>query len=112
VSFAGFDCFFLFVNANKSFLSCLGGFSPLFSHGVEGRLWVGWVVRFGGFDYFFLFVLGGARDKLGSTLFTLVLTPLKANTQLVSGLGCTLLNPTQIILNHFLAQNSFLKTRS
>jgi hypothetical protein len=52
----------------------------------------------------------GARDKFGSTLFTLVLTPLKANTQLASGLGCTLLNPTQILLNHFLAQNSFLKT--
>jgi hypothetical protein len=67
---------------------------------------------FGGFDCFFLFVIGGARDKLGSTLFTLVLTPLKANTQLVSGPGCTLLNQTQIILNHFLAQNGFVKTRS
>jgi hypothetical protein len=61
---------------------------------------------------FFLFVVGGARDKLGSTLFTFALTPLKANTQFVSGLGYTLLNPTQIIINHFLAQNGFLKTRS
>jgi hypothetical protein len=60
-------------------------------------------VGFGGFDCFFLFVVGGARDKPGSTLFTLVLTSLKANTQLIGGFGCTLLNPTQIILNHFLA---------
>jgi hypothetical protein len=28
-------------------------------------------VGFDGFDCFFLFVVGGARDKLGSTLFTL-----------------------------------------
>jgi hypothetical protein len=74
--------------ANKCFLSRLGDFFPYFS------LWVGWVVSFGGFDYCFLFVVGGARNKLGSTLLTPILTPLKPNTQLVCELGCTLLNPS------------------
>jgi hypothetical protein len=55
-------------------------------------------------------MVGGARNKLVSTLLTLILTPLKPNTQSVCGLGCTLLNPAQILLDHFLAQNSFLKT--
>jgi hypothetical protein len=99
-------------HANKSFLSQLGGFFPYFFLWVEGWLWVGWVVRFGGFDCCFLFVEGGARNKLGSTLLTLILTPLKPNTQSICGLGCTLLNPTQVLLNHFLAQNGFLKTYS
>jgi hypothetical protein len=54
-------------------------------------------------------VVRGAGNELGSTLLTLVLTPLKANTQSVCGFRCTLLNPTQVLLNHFLAQNSFLK---
>jgi hypothetical protein len=80
-------------HANKYFLSRLGGFFPCFSLWVEGWLWVGWVVSFGGFDCCFLFVVGGARNKLGSTLFTLILTPLKPNTQSVYGLSCTLLNP-------------------
>jgi hypothetical protein len=57
-------------------------------------------------------MVGGARDKLGSTLLTLILTPLKLNIQLVCELGCTLLNPVQILLDHFLAQNTFLKTCS
>jgi hypothetical protein len=96
----------------QSFLSRLGGFFPYFSLWVEGRLWIGWVVGFGGFDYFLLLVVCGARNELGSTLLTLILTPLKAITQFVCGFGCTLLNPTQIILNHLLTQNSFLKTHS
>jgi hypothetical protein len=54
----------------------------------------------------------GARNELGSTFLTLVLTPLKSNTQFVSGLGCTLLNPTQILLNYFLTRHSSLKARS
>jgi hypothetical protein len=66
-------------------------------------------MSFGEFDYCFLFVVGGAGNELGSTLLTLILTPLKTNTQSVYGFGCTHLNPAQ---NHFLAQNSFLKTRS
>jgi hypothetical protein len=69
-------------------------------------------VSFGGFDYFLLLVVVGARDELRSILLTLVLTLLKANTQFICGFGCTLLNSAQIILNHFLAQNSLLKTYS
>jgi hypothetical protein len=98
--------------AHKSFLSRLGGFFPYFSLWVEGWIWVGWVVSFDGFDCCFLFMVGGARNKLGSTLLTLILTPIKLNTQSVCGLGCTLLNPTQVLLNHFLTQNGFLKTCS
>jgi hypothetical protein len=98
--------------ANKSFLSRVGDFFPHFSLGVEGWLWIGWVVSFGGFDCFLFFVVVGGRNKLGSTLLTFVLTSLKPNTQFVSGLGCTLLNSTQIILNHLLTHNSSLKTRS
>jgi hypothetical protein len=79
---------------------------------VEGWLWVGWVVSFGGFDCCFLFVIGGAGNELESTLLTLILTPLRTDTQFVCGFGCTLLNLTQILLNPFLAQNGFLKTRS
>jgi hypothetical protein len=96
-------------HANKSFLSRLGGFFSHFSIGVEGRHLVGWVVSFGGFDYLLLLVVGGARNELGSTLLTLILTPLKTNTQFICGLGCTLLNPTQVILNHFLTHFGFLK---
>jgi hypothetical protein len=99
-------------HANKSFLSRLGGFFPCFSLWVEGWLWVRWVVSFGGFDCCFLFVVAGAGNELGNTLLTLLLTSLKPNTQSVCGLGCTLLNPAQILLDHFLTQNSFLKTCS
>jgi hypothetical protein len=53
-----------------------------------------------------------ARNKLGSTILTLFLTSLKPNPQSICGFGCTLLNPTQVLLNYFLAQNSFLKTCS
>jgi hypothetical protein len=95
--------------AHKSFLSHVGGFFPHFSLRVGGRLWIGWVVGFGGFNCFLLLVVGGARNELGSTLLTLILTPFKTNTQFVCGFGCTLLNPTQIILNHLLTQNSLLK---
>jgi hypothetical protein len=66
-------------------------------------------VSFGGIDCCFLFVIGGARNKLGSTLLTLILTPLKPNTQFVCVLGCTLLNPTQVLLNHLLTQHGFLE---
>jgi hypothetical protein len=99
-------------HANKSFLPRLGGFFPYFSLWVEGWLWVRWVVSFSGFDCYFLFVVGGARNKLGGTLLTLILTPLKPNTQSVCGISCTLLNPTQILLDHLLTQGSFLKTCS
>jgi hypothetical protein len=97
-------------HAHKSFLSWLGGFFPYFSLRVEERLWVGWIVNFDGFDCCFLFVVGGDGNELGSTLLTLIFTPLKTDTQFVCGFGCTLLNPTQIVLDHFLAQSSFLKT--
>jgi hypothetical protein len=99
-------------HANKSLLSWLGGFSLYFSLEVEGRLWVGWVVSFDGFDCFLLLVVGGARNELVSTLLTLVLTLLKTNTQSVCGFGCTLLNPSQIILNNLLTQLGFLKMYS
>jgi hypothetical protein len=99
-------------HANKGFLSRLENFFPHFSLGVEGWLWTGWVMSFGGFDCFLLFVIVRDRNKLGSSLLTLVLTPLKANAQFVCRFGCTLLNPTQVILNHFLAHNSSLKMRS
>jgi hypothetical protein len=98
--------------ANKDFLSRLGGFFPHYSLRVEGRLWVGWVVSFGRFDCFLLLVVGGAVNEFGSTLLTLILTPLKTNTQFVCGFGCTLLNPTQTILNHLLTQNGLLKMYS
>jgi hypothetical protein len=67
-------------HANKSFLSWLRGFFPHLSLGVEGWLWTRWVVSFGGFDYFLFLVVVGAQNKHGSTLHTLVLTHLKANT--------------------------------
>jgi hypothetical protein len=87
-------------------------FFPGFSLGIEERFWVGWVVSFSGFDYFLLLVVGGARNEFGSTLLIFILTPLKTNTQFIYGLSCTLLNPTQIILNHLLNQLGFLKTCS
>jgi hypothetical protein len=96
-------------HANKSFLSRLGGFSLHFSLGVQGWLWIGWIVGFGWFECFLLFVVVGARNELRSTLLTLILTSLIANTKFVCGFGCTLLNPTQIILNHLLTQLCFLK---
>jgi hypothetical protein len=99
-------------HANKDILSRLEGLFPHFSLGVEGWFWIGWVVNFGGFNYFLLFVVVGGRNKFGGNLLTLVLTPLKLNTQFISELGCTTLNSTQIIINHFLAHNSSLKTRS
>jgi hypothetical protein len=98
-------------HSNKSFLSWLGGIFSYFSIGVEGWLWIGWVVIFGGFDCFFLFVVVGARNKLGA-VFSPLSSHLKTNTQFISGLGCTLLNPTQIILNHFLTHHYSLKLRS
>jgi hypothetical protein len=50
-----------------------------------------------------------ARNKHRSTILTLFLTSLKANTQSVCGLSCTLLNPAQILLDHFLTQKSLFK---
>jgi hypothetical protein len=94
-------------HANKRFLSRIWGFFSYFSLWVKGWLWVGWVVSFGEFNYCFLFVVGGVRNKLGSTLLTFMLTPLKSNTQSVCGLGYTLLNPTQVLLNHFLTKMVF-----
>jgi hypothetical protein len=60
-------------HANKSFLSRLGGFFLHISLGVEGWLWIG-------FDSFLLLVVVGSRNKLRSSLPTLVLTSLKPNT--------------------------------
>jgi hypothetical protein len=99
-------------HANRGFLSRLGGFSLHFSLWVEGSFWIGWVVGFGGFDDFLLLVVVGARNELRSTIPTLVLTPLKVYTQSVCGFGCTLLNPTQVLLNYLLTQFSFLKMSS
>jgi hypothetical protein len=79
---------------------------------VEGRLLVGWVVSFDGFDYFLLLVVGRDGEELWSTFVTLILAPLKMNIQFICEFGCTLLNPTQIILNHLLTQNDLLKTCS
>jgi hypothetical protein len=69
-------------------------------------------VNFGGFDCFLLLVVVGARNKLGSSILTPVLTSLKSNTQLVCGLGCTLFHMILVILNHFLTHHSSLKMRS
>jgi hypothetical protein len=99
-------------HAHKSFLSHLGGFSLHTSVWVEGWLWIGWVMGFGWIECFLFFMIAGARNKLRSTLLTLFLTTLKPNTQSICGLGCTLLNPAQILLDHFLAQNGFLKMPS
>jgi hypothetical protein len=96
-------------HANKGFISQLGGFSLHTSLWVEGWLWIEWVMGFGWFESFLFFMVPGARNKLRSTLLTLFLTSLKSNTQSVCGHGCTLLNPAQIILDHFLTQNNFLK---
>jgi hypothetical protein len=67
---------------------------------------------FAWFECFLFFMVAGARNKLGSTLLTILLTSLKPNTQSVCGLGCTLLNPARILLDHFLTQTSFLKACS
>jgi hypothetical protein len=99
-------------HANKSFFSHFEGFFPHFSLRVEGWLSIRWVVCFGGFNYYFLFVVVGDRNELGSTLLTLILTTLKTNTQFVCGLGYTLLNPTQIILDYFFTHHHSLKVRS
>jgi hypothetical protein len=96
-------------HANKSFLSRLGEFSLHFYLGVEGWLWIGWTMGFGWFECFLLFVVVGARNELKSTHLTLILTSLKPNTQFLCGFACALLNSAQIILDHFLTQNSFLK---
>jgi hypothetical protein len=98
--------------ANKSFLSWLGGFFPYLSLGDERWLWIGWVVSFGGLECFLLFVVVAARNKLWSTLLTIVLTSLKANAQFICGFGYTLLSLTQVILNHFLSLLGSLKTCS
>jgi hypothetical protein len=98
-------------HVNKRFLSWLGGSFPYLTLGVERWLWIGWVVSFGGFECSLLFVVVGARNKLGSTLLTLVLTSPKTNTQFVCGFGCTLFHVVQVILNHLLAHHSSLKMR-
>jgi hypothetical protein len=54
-------------------------------------------------------MVAGARNKFMSTLLILLLTSLKLNLQSVCGLGCTLLNPAQVLLNHLLTQHSFFK---
>jgi hypothetical protein len=76
-------------HVNKGFLFRLENFFPRFSLGVEGLFWTRCVVSFGVFDYFLLFVVVECRNKLGSSLLTLVLTPLKANARFVCGFGCT-----------------------
>jgi hypothetical protein len=96
-------------HAHKCFLSWLGDFFLHISLGFEWWLWIGWVVGFGWFEWFLFFVVVGARNKLRSTPLTLVLTSLNTKSQFVCGFCGTLLNSTQIVLNHFLAQGSFLK---
>jgi hypothetical protein len=66
---------------------------------------------FGWFECFLLFMVAGGKNKFRSVLLILFLTSLKPNPQFVCGFGCTLLNTIQI-LNYFLTQNGFLKTRS
>jgi hypothetical protein len=96
-------------HANKSFLSQLGSFFPHFSLWVEGWLWIGWVIVFGWFEWFLFFIVVGARSKFRGTLLIPFLTSLKPNPQSICGFGCTLLNPTQILLNYLLTQFSFFK---
>jgi hypothetical protein len=67
---------------------------------------------FGWFEWFLFFMVAGARNKLRSALLTFLPTSLKLNTQSVCGISCTLLNPAQILLDHFLTQSSFLKASS
>jgi hypothetical protein len=55
-------------------------------------------------------MVAGARNKLRSTLLILLITSLKPNPQSVCGFGCTVLNLTQVLLNHLLTQFSFLKS--
>jgi hypothetical protein len=98
--------------AYKSFHSQLGGFSLHTSLWVEGRLGIGWVMGFGWFECFLFLMVTKDRNKLRITLLILFLTSLKLNPQSVCGFDCTLLNLAQILLNHFLAQNDFLKMRS
>jgi hypothetical protein len=65
-------------HVNKNFLSQLSGFSLHFSLGVEGWLWIRWVVSFGWFECFLLFVIVGARNKLRrlfSPFFSYLLNP-------------------------------------
>jgi hypothetical protein len=69
-------------------------------------------MSFDWFECFLFFMIAGAMNKLGRTLLTLILTPFKLNTQSVCGFGCTLINPAQILLDHFLTQSSFLKACS
>jgi hypothetical protein len=99
-------------HANKSFLSQLRGFFPCFSLWVEWLFWIGWIMDFGWFECFLFFMVAGARNKFRSTLFIFLLTSLRFNPQSVCGLSCTLLNPTQILLDHFLTQSNFLKASS
>jgi hypothetical protein len=99
-------------HANKSFVSWFGGFFPYLFLRSERWIWIRWVVSFDGFECFLLFVLVIARNKLRSTLITLVLTSLKVNTQFICGLGCTLFHMVQVIPNRLLAHHSSLKTTS
>jgi hypothetical protein len=93
--------------------------SPLGLGILSSHLSLGWRMaldwmgnEFGWFECFLFFMVAGDRNKFRSTLLILFLTSLKPNPQSVCGFGCTLLNPAQILLNHFLTQNGFLKTRS
>jgi hypothetical protein len=85
-------------HANVNFLAWIWSIFLHTSLGVEGWFEIGWVVGFDRFECFFLFVIIGARNKLGITLFTFILTSLKINTQFVCGFSCTLLNSTQVLL--------------
>jgi hypothetical protein len=49
-------------------------------------------VGFDWFECFFLLVIIRARNKLGSTLFTFILTFLKTNTLFICGFSGTLFN--------------------
>jgi hypothetical protein len=96
-------------HANVNFLTWIWSIFLHTSLGIEGCLWIGWVVAFGWFECFFLFVIIGARNKLENTLFTFILTSIKTNTQFICGFSCALLNSTQILLNHFLTHNGSIR---
>jgi hypothetical protein len=92
------------LNLGVSFLVSLFGLKDGF--GLDGVMGFDW------FKCFLFFMVAGGRNKLRSTLLTFLLISLKPNTQFLCGLGCTVLNLAQILLDHFLTQSSFLKTCS
>jgi hypothetical protein len=48
---------------NKRFLSQLSDFFPHCSLGIEGWLWIIWIMSFGGFDCFLLLEVASSLSK-------------------------------------------------